>query len=273
MFFQSSPANGNGRQMPPSSPLRQMSNSQSTSNGRNNYAPSSPLRQNTDSQDDPERTPRASGSRLIGESSPVRYDPSSSPGRTPNMHSDNLRSDSSALFVGSRAGSSARSVRRGDINPEGLLRARRGDRRVILDGAGRVIQDLSSDAPSFANNNPNTSEANALGGDGAGLIWGTTVSIDDTFASFKDFARNFTKKYRLWFDGLSEAETAERDDAESRPYMEAMETMLLLGSSRLYVDLRDLKAYPRTVKLWHQVQAYPQELVPIMDQADRKSVV
>lgn len=66
MFFQSSPANGNGRQMPPSSPLRQMSNSQSTSNGRNNYAPSSPLRQNTDSQDDPERTPRASGSRLIG---------------------------------------------------------------------------------------------------------------------------------------------------------------------------------------------------------------
>ncbi|KAL8345521.1 hypothetical protein RB601_005531 [Gaeumannomyces tritici] len=265
MFFQSSPAGGNAR-MSPSSPLRQMSNSQSTGNGRNNFAPSSPLRQNTDSQDDPERTPRASGSRLIGESSPVRYDPSSSPGRTPNMHSDNLRSDSSALFVGSRAGS-ARSVRRGDINPEGLLRARRGDRRVILDDSGRVIQDMSSDAPSFANNNPDTDEANALGGDGAGLIWGTTVSIDDTFTTFKDFAKNFTKKYRLWFDGLSEAETAERDDAESRPYMEAMETMLLLGSSRLYIDLRDLKAYPRTVKLWHQVQAYPQELVPIMDQA------
>ncbi|TLD10917.1 hypothetical protein PgNI_06262 [Pyricularia grisea] len=261
MFYQSSPANGS-RTQEPSSPLRQMTHSQSTAR-RSNATPSSPLRQQTDSQDDPERTPRASGSGLIGESSPIRYE-SSSPGRAFNPLSDNLRSESSGIFVGSRSGSARN--RRGDINPDALLRSSR-PRRVVLDPSGNVVTEVGSDAPSFRTVNPDTSEANALGGDSGGLIWGTTVSIDDTFASFKDFARNFTKKYRLWSDGMTEAETAQRDDAESRPYMEAMETMLLLGTSRLYVDLRDLKAYPRTIKLWHQIQAYPQELVPIMDQA------
>jgi hypothetical protein len=60
LFYQSS-SPGNG--LPnPSSPLRQMSNTQSTANGN---APSSPLRQQSGTQTDGERTPRASG-HLIG---------------------------------------------------------------------------------------------------------------------------------------------------------------------------------------------------------------
>ncbi|KAL2176019.1 MCM2/3/5 family-domain-containing protein [Thermothelomyces heterothallicus CBS 202.75] len=259
LFYQSSsPAPGADR---PSSPLRQMSNSQSTAN----HAPSSPLRQQTETQSAGDRTPRPSA-RLIGDSSPIRYDPSSSPGRQLTQQSD-LRSDSSALFVSSRRSDVARPYR-GDINSD-VIRTPRVPRRIILDDAGRVVRDgsaLGSDAASFANNNPHTSEADALGGPSQSLVWGTTVSLEDSFASFRDFLRNFTKKYRMWADGATEADTSGNPEADSKPYWEALENMLLLGTNKLYLDLRDLKAYPRTVKLWHQAQAYPTEIIPVMDQ-------
>lgn len=124
-----------------------------------------------------------------------------------------------------------------------------------------------SDAASFVNRDPNTSEADVLGGHGQSLIWGTTVSIDDTFASFKDFLRNFTQKYRMYRDGLSDAEVQEAPDRDTKPYWEAMENMLLLGTTRLYLDISDLNLYPPTRKLWHQITAYPQEIVPVMDQS------
>ncbi|KAK0670396.1 putative DNA replication licensing factor [Cercophora samala] len=245
-----------------SSPLRQMSNTQSTAG---NNAPNSPLRQQTETQSTGDRTPRASGrGLLVGDSSPIRYD-ESSPGPNLTQQSD-LRSESSALFVNERTRPSR--SHRGDINPD-VIRTPRMPRRIILDDAGRVVRDgsqIGSDAASFSNNNPNTSEANALGGMSQGLVWGTTVSLEDSFAAFKDFLRNFTKKYRMWADGATEADTMGNPEADSKPYWEALENMLLLGSNRLYLDLRDLKAYPRTLKLWHQAQAYPTEIVPVMDQ-------
>ena len=149
-------------------------------------------------------------------------------------------------------------------------------RRVILDGSGRVVRDgstLGSDAASFANNNPHTSEADALGGSSQSLVWGTTVSIDDSLVSFRDFLRNFTRKYRMWADGATEADTNGNPEAESKPYWEALENMLLLGTNKLYLDLRDLKAYPRTLKLWHQAQAYPTEIIPVMDQCVHDTMV
>ncbi|KXX78723.1 DNA replication licensing factor mcm4 [Madurella mycetomatis] len=260
LFYQSSsPAPGAGSVQ---SPLRQMSNSQSTASQQN--APSSPLRQQTETQSAGDRTPRASGA-LIGDSSPIRYDPSSSPGRQLTQQSD-LRSESSALFVNSQRSANFRSSR-GDINPD-VIRTPRVPRRIILDDAGRVVRDGSafgSDAASFANNNPHTSEADALGGSSQSLVWGTTVSLEDSFVSFRDFLKNFTKKYRMWADGATEADTNDNPEANSKPYWEALENMLLLGTNKLYLDLRDLKAYPRTVKLWHQCQAYPTEIVPVMD--------
>lgn len=128
-------------------------------------------------------------------------------------------------------------------------------------------QTPGSDAASFTNRDTNTSEADVLGGQGQSLIWGTTVSIDDTFAAFKEFLRNFTQKYRMYRDGFSDADVAAAPDAESKPYLEAMENMLLLGTTRLYLDVSDLNLYPPTRKLWHQIQAYPQEIVPVMDQS------
>jgi len=63
-LFYGSSSPSNALPNPVSSPLRQMSNTQSTASRPNN-APSSPLRQQTGSQTDGDRTPRASGA-LIG---------------------------------------------------------------------------------------------------------------------------------------------------------------------------------------------------------------
>ena len=78
LFYQSSPAPaaGDGADEPMadvSSPLRQMTNSQST-HVTNGHAPSSPLRQMTDTQSvggDDQRTPRASGGLAGGMDGPV----------------------------------------------------------------------------------------------------------------------------------------------------------------------------------------------------------
>ncbi|PHH60102.1 hypothetical protein CDD81_2104 [Ophiocordyceps australis] len=264
LMAQSLPAAGGGGEHV-SSPLRQASDTQST--GARREAPSSPLRQMSNSQsqnDDGQQTPRASGA-LTGESSPIRYDPSSSPGRS-NRQQSELRSESSGIFVGSQRSTVPR---RGDIHSDGLNTPQPVQRRRIHVGPdGRVVSEVpGSDAASFSQRDPNTSDADALGGKSETLIWGTTVSIDDTFVAFKSFLRNFTQKYRLWRDGESLQDAAAEPDAESKPYMEALENMLLLGTTRLYLDLGDLNAYPPTRKLWHQMQAYPQEIVPIMDQS------
>lgn len=196
------------------------------------------------------------------ESSPVRYDPSSSPGRHPQT---DLRSESSGLFVDSSR-RQPRS-RRGDIHSEHSNRAPIPPRRIVLGSDGRVVQDAPvSDAATFSNINPGTSDADALGGQSQSLVWGTTISIDDTFSAFKEFLRSFKTTYRLIHDKQPD-EIANAPEAQAKPYWEALETMLALGTNKLYLDVRDLNAYPPTKKLWHQIQAYPQELVPIMDQA------
>ncbi|RBR03459.1 hypothetical protein FVER53590_00961 [Fusarium verticillioides] len=272
------PRRGNSQLDAPSSPYHYASSSPGPSNQNNLPRDvSSPFGHMTNSQSDahtqsdldPERTPRANPTTPAhhGGSSPVHYDPSSSPGRSLRQQSE-LRSESSGLFLGSQLGTPA-PHRRGDINSD-ATRTPRASRRVILDDAGRVVREGpadGSDAASFANKDPNTSEADVLGGQGQSLIWGTTVSIDDTFASFKEFLRNFTQKYRMYRDGASDEDVRNAPDAESKPYWEALENMLLLGTTRLYLDISDLNLYPPTRKLWHQIQAYPQEIVPVMDQS------
>ncbi|KAF3066498.1 DNA replication licensing factor mcm4 [Daldinia childiae] len=259
LFYQSSPANGNDRSSPA---LRHNTDSQSTIPNPD-AAPSSPLRRMGESDGD--RTPRARS--LMGESSPIRYEPSSSPGRGLHPQSD-LRSESSNLFVGPSDTPRANRVnRRGDINSEIFSSSARGNSRVILDDAGRVVREIHSDAATFSNLNPNTSDADALGGQDNATIWGTTVSIDDTYAAFKDFLRNFTKKYRMWGSGMTTEQTDADPESTSKPYWEELQNMLLLGQRILYVNIQDFKLYPPTRKMWHQIQHYPQEIVPLMDQS------
>ena len=125
----------------------------------------------------------------------------------------------------------------------------------------------NSDAATFSNLDPNTSEADAMGGSSTRTIWGTNISLQDTIAKFKDFLLGYQNKYRMWADGATEEETSQPESkANDKEFIDMMKNMLRLGTTGLNLDVRNLKSYPSTVKLWHQLQAYPHEVIPIMDQ-------
>lgn len=143
---------------------------------------------------------------------------------------------------------------------------------MLVDENGRVVRQggmPGSDAPSFSHRDPNTSEADALGGTDNALVWGTTISVNDSLRVFREFLRNFTLKYRLYRDGLTDEEVHESPFSDTKVYAEALDNMLVLGEERLSLDLRDLSLYPPTKKLYQQTLVYPVDIMPIMDQALR----
>lgn len=126
----------------------------------------------------------------------------------------------------------------------------------------------------FSNLNPDTSEADAIGGDSTRVIWGTNISVVDSMASFKNFLFNYARKYRMWADGASEDETRSLGTlGDEKEYIQMLQNMRRMGVHGLNLDARNLKAYPATLKLWHQLQAYPQEIIPLMDQAVKDVMV
>jgi DNA replication licensing factor MCM4 len=140
-----------------------------------------------------------------------------------------------------------------------------------MDENGQVIRDVSlempdSEAHTFSNLDPNTSDAQAMGGTSQMCIWGTNVSIMDSMSSFKDFLRNYCKKYRMWADGATIEETDADEESGTKEYIQMMQNMLQLGVTCLNLDFRNLKAYPPTKKLWQQAQDYPQDIITLMDQ-------
>ncbi|SLM36042.1 dna replication licensing factor mcm4 [Lasallia pustulata] len=257
LFFRSSPVNG-----------------AVNINGTERMEISSPLRQ-ASSIPDNDGTPRDRAAPP-NDSSPIRYASSSSPTRalgSRHQQSD-IPSSSSGLFVRSSrstapGASGLNNSRRGDIHSDvfGSTSSRR--RRLFVDENGLPVGDevSNSDSATFSNLDPNTSEAEAIGGSSTRIIWGTNISIQDTTSTFKSFLLNFQKKYRMWAEGATEEETAvPGSGANDREYVEMMHNMRHLGVTGLNLDVRNLKAYPSTRKLWHQLQAYPQEIIPLMDQ-------
>lgn len=93
-------------------------------------------------------------------------------------------------------------------------------------------------------------------------------------STFKEFLLGYQNKYRMWADGATEEETSEPGSGgNEREYVEMLNSMRHLGVTGLNLDVRNLKAFPSTVKLWHQLQAYPHEVVPLMDQAIKDLIV
>ncbi|KAL8980892.1 MAG: hypothetical protein Q9177_005747 [Variospora cf. flavescens] len=91
---------------------------------------------------------------------------------------------------------------------------------------------------------------------------------------FKDFLKNYQKKYRMWIDGATEEDTSQPESGgNDKIYIEMLNNMRQFGVGSLNLDARNLKAYPSTIKLWHQLQAYPAEIIPIMDQAVKDIIV
>lgn len=210
------------------------------------------------------------------DSSPIRYASSSSPTRAPvNRHQQSdIPSSSSGLFVRSSrstapGASGLNNSRRGDIHSDVFGSTANRRRRLFVDENGLPVQDQASnsDAATFSNLDPNTSEAEAIGGSSTRIIWGTNISIQDTMSTFKAFLLNYQKKYRMWAEGATEEDTSlPGSGGNDREYVEMMHNMRHLGVTGLNLDVRNLKAYPSTLKLWHQLQAYPQEVIPLMDQ-------
>lgn len=208
------------------------------------------------------------------DSSPIRYLSSSSPRRNGNNVRSDLPSSSSGLFVRSDAtvdssGVPRISTRRGDIHSDAFASTPARRRRIFVGEDGMPVSDggeARSEA-TFSNLNPDTSEADALGGESTRVIWGTNISIQDSMSSFKNFLYNYTKKYRMWTDGASEAEThAMGAVADEKEYVDMLNEMRMLGVCGLNLDVKNLQAYPPTAKLFHQLKAYPQEIIPLMDQ-------
>ena len=113
-----------------------------------------------------------------------------------------------------------------------------------------------------------------MAGSSSRVIWGTNISIQDSMSAFKNFLYNFATKYRLWADGATEDETRVLGaTAEKREYITILNDMRRLGVTTFNLDARNLKAYPSTLKLWHQLLAYPQEIIPLMDQTVKDVMV
>ncbi|KAK4958714.1 MCM DNA helicase complex subunit, partial [Elasticomyces elasticus] len=150
-------------------------------------------------------------------------------------------------------------------------------RRLFVDenGVATAGGDAPSDTATFSNLNPGTSDADVLGGNSSRVIWGTNVSISDSMSAVTDLLWNFQKKYRLIKDGeLAEGEDLPADHVgHTKEYVVMIKTMLELGVTALNLDARNLKSYPPTRKLWHQLQAFPNEIIPIMDVAIKEAMV
>ena len=131
--------------------------------------------------------------------------------------------------------------------------------------------DPLSDTATFSNIDPNTSDADVLGGGSTRVVWGTNVSIMDSMSAMKDFLLNFRKKYRMAYDGeMADTQNLPEDHpGNDKVYVEMLKSMLDLGVSALNLDARNLKAYPPTRKLWYQLQAFPNEIIPVMDVATK----
>ena len=196
-----------------------------------------------------------------------------------NAHERNdIATSSSGLFVRSPARGSAgiNNSRRSDIHSDVFSATPGRRRRLFVDENGVPIREgrKDSDVATFSNIDPNTSEADAIGGSSTRIIWGTNISIQDTMSTFKEFLLGYQKKYGMWAAGATEEETsAPESGGDMREYVEMLTNMRHLGVTGLNLDVRHLKAFPSTVKLWHQLQAYPHEIVPLMDQAIKDLIV
>ncbi|KAI5301144.1 hypothetical protein KEM56_001928 [Ascosphaera pollenicola] len=193
----------------------------------------------------------------LADSSPIHYTSSSSPTQSNRMsrHRD-LHSDSSGLFVNSSQANRI-TTSRGPMRADtfgGTHRNRYIDGNCMpIPEGGESGENIRSEA-TFSNLNPDTSEADALG----------------LHVSVQEFLVYYAKKYRMWADGMTEEETKELGSyAEEKEYITMLDNMRQLGVTTLNLDIRNLKAYPATLKLWHQIQAYPQEIIPIMDQTTK----
>ncbi|KAG9310226.1 MCM2/3/5 family-domain-containing protein [Chiua virens] len=100
-------------------------------------------------------------------------------------------------------------------------------------------------------------------------IWGTTVNLAETMKLFREFLRGFKPKYRALHDREKNIRSTIFDspeDAEVVLYEAQLRAMRQKGQTNMNLDMVNLLAYPPSKKLFGQLQRYPQEVIPAMDQ-------
>jgi DNA replication licensing factor MCM4 len=101
-------------------------------------------------------------------------------------------------------------------------------------------------------------------------IWGTTVNLAETMKLFRDFLKGFKPKYRVAHDRSlnlpSRRIFSSPEEAEVLTYEGYLRRMRQTGDTNLNLDMVNLLSYPLSRKLYGQLQKYPQEVVPAMDQ-------
>ncbi|KAJ1653448.1 MCM DNA helicase complex subunit [Dispira simplex] len=115
-----------------------------------------------------------------------------------------------------------------------------------------------SDMPSTADTPAATDDPSAT----VRVIWGTTVDIQESMGLFRDFLLEFRLKYKL---GREEGERALEPEFHDPYYPRVLQQMRDAENFNLNLDCSNLLAYPRCVKLYHQLVQYPQEIIPLMD--------
>ncbi|KMP00933.1 hypothetical protein CIRG_01073 [Coccidioides immitis RMSCC 2394] len=229
---------------------------------------SSPMRVPSD-MDDGQATPRASRQTVAAvDSSPIRYMSSSSPTRVNNRQSrtTDIPTSSSGLFVRSSqtnnfSDATNLNTRRGGLNSDAFASSA-ARRRVFVDERGMPVRNGDPQSETtFSNIHPDTSEADALGGNSTRIIWGTKIKrlgawgfpIDSLLGDRKWGCPTWSPGEKLpqhFFFVVSKKKGVKPHHATRKP---------MKARARISTDDEAM----------HQVQAYPQEIIPIMDQCVR----
>lgn len=157
---------------------------------------------------------------------------------------------------------------RGDIGGSTLFSTPGRRRRVFVDTNGAPLPSKGGDdlfGPSSSAADA-TSEADA---DNGKVIWGTNISIEKTRANFRRFLLEFRQRDRMRLN----QEFVGPEEGQELVYVEMLKQMNELGLYNLNLDVKNLLAFDRTRSLYMQLQNYPLEIIPIMDQTIRDCMV
>jgi DNA replication licensing factor MCM4 len=80
----------------------------------------------------------------------------------------------------------------------------------------------------------------------APVIWGTTVTLEESMGMFRDFIQNYSEEIEPYYHSL-------------------LVSMNQTQNYNLNLDCAKIKQYTPTTRLFHQLLRYPQEVIPLMD--------
>ncbi|WFD30839.1 DNA helicase [Malassezia sp. CBS 17886] len=225
--------------------------------------------------------------------SPLHIPSSSSPAasvRTPVIHarararrrtSSSSGADSTPLFFPPSSGATPRTTRRGDIHSSAIGSSPSLFRRQTVSmgpartpGSEATTPAASQHSDGLTFSQPSVGESTAAE-DATKVIWGTNVSIGTTMQLFRAFLRGFRLKYRWAYArrrGMPHLRTPHAD-GELLLYEDYLRQMRQTNQTNLNLRISDLAAFPPAAKLALQLERYPQEVVPIMDQVLKDEIL